>query len=277
MVFLFLGIHWDPVLFSAFSILFQDAIPKCHKIYPNCIWHVPPEWHSLKFDLALLTKVYRNYATQIVRVCVSSKSPINPNLYVTKKSNLQVHFGSKGMAGSYELLCHHSLTCSDPFLEEILFYHPTRFPSHVFDFIAHGSCDNQSNISIDSSVFAFYSDDSNYFSWIFFTLPFLFFVQPQDLSRQQALYITNGPLAENDRQPRRPEGLRAPGSPVVGKWLQLLPPLLSSPGGEQPEPLLALKTCQHVAACEVGPHFTIEGLPRRLIRFIFSLMAPAKH
>ena len=82
-------------MFSGFSILFQDAMPKCHKIYPNYIWHVAPEWHGLKFDSALLTKVFWNYATHIVRVCVSSKSPINPNLYVAKKSNLQVHFGSK--------------------------------------------------------------------------------------------------------------------------------------------------------------------------------------
>ena len=60
-------------------------MPKCHKIYPNCIWHVPCEWHGLNFDRALLTKVYWNYATHIVRVCVSSKSPINPNLPFTQK------------------------------------------------------------------------------------------------------------------------------------------------------------------------------------------------
>ena len=73
-------------------------MPKCHKIYPNCIWHVPSEWHGLNFDTALLTEVYWNYATQFVRVCVSSKSPNNLNFPFTPKSNLQVHFGSKAMA-----------------------------------------------------------------------------------------------------------------------------------------------------------------------------------
>ena len=97
-------------------------MPKCHKIYRNCIWHVPPEWHGLNFDSAFLTKVYWNYTTHIVRVCLTSKSPINPNLPFTKKSNLQVHFGSKTMASLYDLLCYHSLTSTDPLPEELLAY-----------------------------------------------------------------------------------------------------------------------------------------------------------
>ena len=68
-----------------FSTLFQTTMPKCHKIYPNCIWHVASDWHGLNFDSALLTKVYWNYATHVVRVYVSSKSPISPNLVFTKK------------------------------------------------------------------------------------------------------------------------------------------------------------------------------------------------
>ena len=52
------------------SYLFQIITPKCHKFYPNCIWHVPSEWYNLKFHSALLTKVYWKYATNIVRVCV---------------------------------------------------------------------------------------------------------------------------------------------------------------------------------------------------------------
>ena len=140
-------------------------MPKCHKIYPNCIWHVPSEYHGLNFDTALLTKVYRIYATHIVRVCVSSKSPINPNLPFTPESNLQVQFGSKVMASLYDLLCHQSLTCTDPLLEEILAYLPTRFHSHIFDYIAYEhSSDEESVLSVDSSVSAFYSDDSTYFS-----------------------------------------------------------------------------------------------------------------
>ena len=87
-------------------------MPKCHKTYPNCIWHVPSERHGINFDLALLTKVYWNYTTHIVRVCLSHKYPINPALPFTKKSNLQVHFGSKVMASLYDLLCYHVRTHS---------------------------------------------------------------------------------------------------------------------------------------------------------------------
>ena len=140
-------------------------MPKCHKIYPNCIWHVPSGWHGLNFDTALLTKVYWNYATHIVRVCITHKTPINPDLPFTNKSNLQVHFGSKAMASLYDLLCYYSLTCSDPLLEELLSYLPTRFHSHIFDYIAYEhSSDEESDHSVDSSVSAFYSDDSTYFS-----------------------------------------------------------------------------------------------------------------
>ena len=140
-------------------------MPKCHKIYPHCIWHVPSEWHGLNFDTALLTKVYWNYATHIVRVCLSHKTPINPDLPFTKKSNLQVHFGSKAMASLYDLLRYHSLTSTDPLLEELIAYLPTRFHSHIFDYIAYEhSSDEESVHSIDSSASAFYSDDSTYFS-----------------------------------------------------------------------------------------------------------------
>ena len=109
---------------------------KCHKIYPHCIWNVPPEWYGLNFDLALLTKVYWNYATHIVCVCVSSKFPIKTNLPFTGKSNLQVKFDSKDMANLYELLSHQSFTTNDPLVEESLTYLPTRFLSHIFDYIA---------------------------------------------------------------------------------------------------------------------------------------------
>ena len=73
-------------------------MPKSHKIYPNCIWHVPPEWYGLNINSALLTKINGNYATHFVRVGVSSKPSINPNLPFTKMSNLQVKFGSKALA-----------------------------------------------------------------------------------------------------------------------------------------------------------------------------------
>ena len=138
---------------------------KCHKIYPNCIWQVPTEWHSVGFNSALLTKIYWNYATHIVRVCVTPISPKASKLDLTDKISLKVHFGFKAMASLYDLLCYHSLTSTDPLLEELLSYLPTRFDSHIFDYIAYEhSSDEESVHSIDTSASAFYSDDSTYFS-----------------------------------------------------------------------------------------------------------------
>ena len=140
-------------------------MPKCHKIYPKCIWQVPTEWHTLGFYSALLTKVYWNYATHIVRGCVTPISPNTSKLDISDKSNLQIHFGSKALASLYDLLCYHSLTSTDPLLEELLAYLPTRFHSHIFDYIGYEhSSDDESVHSIDSSISAFCSDDSTYFS-----------------------------------------------------------------------------------------------------------------
>ena len=70
------------------------------------------------------------------------------------------------MASLYDLLCCHSLTSTDPLLEELLAYLPTRFHSHIFfDYIVYEhSSDDESVHSIDSSISALYSDDSTYFS-----------------------------------------------------------------------------------------------------------------
>ena len=144
--------------------LFQITLPECYNIYTSCIWHVPLEWHGLSFVSALLTKVYWICTTHVVRVCVSSKSPMNPNLHVNKKINLQVHFGSKGVVSLYKSLCDHSLTCFDPLFEELFSYLPTRCPSNIFDYNAYEDSDHESVLSIDSSISAFCFDDSTYLS-----------------------------------------------------------------------------------------------------------------
>ena len=127
---------------SVLFILFQITMPKGHKVYPNCNWQVSTEWHTLGFYSALLTKVYWNYATHILRVCVTPISPQTYKLDLNDKCNLQVHFGSKAMASLYDLLCYHSLISTDRLLEKILSYFPTRFPSHIFDYIA---CEHSSD------------------------------------------------------------------------------------------------------------------------------------
>ena len=69
------------------------------------------------------------------------------------------------MASLYDLLRYHSLTSTDPLLEELIAYLPTRFHSYIFDYIVYEhSSDEESVHSIDSSASAFYSDDSTYFS-----------------------------------------------------------------------------------------------------------------
>ena len=172
-------------------------MPKCHKIYPNCIWQVPTEWHTLGFYLVLLSEVYWNYATHIVRVCVTPISPQTSILDFNDKSNLQVHFGSKIMASLYDLLCYHSLTPGDPLLEEVFAYLPTRFHSHIFDFIAceHYS-DEESVRSNNFSVSAFYSDDSPFFPE--YLLLYYFF-----LMQLQIFYHGDGhKTVEKGRRPR---------------------------------------------------------------------------
>ena len=139
-------------------------MPKRHKIYPNCISQVSTEWHTLGFYSALLTKVYWIYATHIVRVCVTPISSQTSKWDLNDKCNLQVHFGSKAIASLYNLFCYHSLTSTDALLEELLAHLPTRFHSHIFDYIAYKhSSDDESVQSIQSSVSALYSDESTYF------------------------------------------------------------------------------------------------------------------
>ena len=85
-------------------------------------------------------------------------------LDITDKSNLHVHFGYKAMASLYDLLCYHSLTTTDPLLKDLLAYLPTRFHSHIFDYIAYEhSSDDESVHSTNFSTSVFYSDDSTYF------------------------------------------------------------------------------------------------------------------
>ena len=141
-------------------------MPKCKKIYPNFISILPPEWHKLNIYSALLTKFYWNYATKTVRVCVTATSPTTFTPDVNRKSNKQIHFGSKAMGSLYELLCHHSLSSVDPLLDELLSYLLTRFSSHIFDYIVCEDSDDDPYCS-ESNISAFYSDDSTYFSWKF--------------------------------------------------------------------------------------------------------------
>ena len=106
------------------------------------------------------------------------------------------------MASLYDLLCYHSLTSTDPFLEELLPYLLTRFHSHIFNYMAHGhSSDDESARSIDYSVSAFHSDDSTYFSQILLSYSSL--CNSNFVPRGQARDSEKEPPAENDRWLRR--------------------------------------------------------------------------
>ena len=95
------------------------------------------------------------------------------------------------MASLYDVLCYHSLTSTDPLLEELLCYLPTRFQSRIFDYIAYEhSSDDESVHSVDSSFSAFYSNDSTLFSEVLFYLSF--FATPKFLPRRRAQDIQKG-------------------------------------------------------------------------------------
>ena len=79
-------------------------MPKCKKIYGNCIWILPPEWHGLNIYSALLNKHYWNYATDIFQVGVTAISPTTFQPDVNRKSNIQIRFGSKASGSLDELL-----------------------------------------------------------------------------------------------------------------------------------------------------------------------------
>ena len=62
---------------------------------------------------------------------------------------------------------------------------------------------------------------------------------------------------QNDRRPRTtddpeggPEALHFQQTARRGEQLQLLPPFLDSPGGEQPQPLPAVETSEQIVAGE---------------------------
>ena len=134
-----------------------------------------------------------------MRVCVTPISPQISKLDLNVKSNLQVHFGSKAMASLYHLLCYNSLTSTDPLLEELL-YLPVRFHSHIFNYIAYDhSSDEESVHSIDSSVSAFYFDDSTYFSLIFYTLLVYFFYATPKFSYHEDGHSTYKRAAGRER------------------------------------------------------------------------------
>ena len=142
------------------------------------------------------------------------------------------------MASLYDLLCYHSLTSMDPLLEELLTYFPTRFHSNIFDYISYEpSSDEESVNSIDSSVSAFNSDDSTYFSLILFS-----HATPRFYHKNGTRH-TKGLPAESDRRPKGGlEALHDPEAARVGECPHLLPPFLGSPGGKQSEPLPTVET-----------------------------------
>ena len=120
------------------------------------------------------------------------------------------------MTSLYELLCHLSLTNTDPLLEELLSYLATRLPLYIFDYIAYETSDNESIHSIDSSVSVYCSDDSTYFSWTFQKLLYLLYATTNFFSTTDETDNKKWLPAENDRQPRRwLEGLRALGTPEL--------------------------------------------------------------
>ena len=185
-----------------FFIVFQITMPECHKFYPNCIWPVPTEWHTLGFYSALPTKVYWNYATHIVRVCVTPISPKTSKLDITDKSNLQVHFGSNAMASLYDLLdllCYHSLTSTDPLLEQLLSLHVSTLISSI---ISPTNTLQMMNQFIQLTLqFLHFIPMIQPTSLKFFYIVLILYATPRFLPQGQVQNDTKRPQTENDRRP----------------------------------------------------------------------------
>ena len=153
------------------------------------------------------------------------------------------------MASWYDFLCYHSLTSTNQLPEEILSYLPSRFHSHTFDYIAYEhSLEEETVPSIDSSVSAFYSDDSYYFSQILYNFPNLY-ATPSFLPQQRAPDIQKGRRPRTTDDPKEgPKTLKHPKTAGIGDHLQLLTPFLGRPRGVQPEPLPTDQFCELVLA-----------------------------
>ena len=67
------------------------------------------------------------------------------------------------MGSLYEFPYNHSRNYHDPLLDELLFYLPSCFSSHICDYIVYADPDDYSYYS-NSKISAFYSDNSTYFS-----------------------------------------------------------------------------------------------------------------
>ena len=80
-------------------------MPKCHKFYPNCQWRFTHCWPNLALDTVLLTEVYWNYSTHIVRVCFAPLLKPTLKRDLKRKTNVQINFNSPAMVSLFEVLC----------------------------------------------------------------------------------------------------------------------------------------------------------------------------
>ena len=87
-------------------------------------------------------------------------------------------------------------------------------------------------------------------------------MQLQDLyHRRRVQNIKKGRRPRMTDDPKEgPKTLQYPKTGGLGEQLQLLPPFLDSPGGEQSEPLPTVKACQLVVTNQIGPQLIEEEL-----------------
>ena len=113
-------------------------MPKCHKFYANYQWTVTHYWPSLALDASLLTNIYWNYTTHIVRVCFTPLLKPTLKVDLKRKSIFQINFNSPAMASLYELLYYHSLEHFDPNVDEFLTFIRSTLSS-LFSFPANST------------------------------------------------------------------------------------------------------------------------------------------
>ena len=142
-----------------------------------------------------------------MRVCVTPISPQTSKLDPNDKMTFKSISALKQWLVCTIFFAIIPFLCTDPLLEELLAYLPTRFHSHIFDYIVYEhSSDEESVHSTDSSASAFFSDDSTQFLKYFYIV-LIFYATPRFLT-QGRRHATYKRAAGRERPTTRKKGPR---------------------------------------------------------------------
>ena len=202
---------------------------------------MPLEWYGLNFNWVLWTIVYWNYATHIVRVCVSSKSPFNPILPFTKKVIFKLNLVPElwpVYTNSYVIILSRTTT---PCLKNI---YATSLPDFLRIFLT--TLDKKILITSQSDqlihLFPLDFPTIQHFFLEIFNIVFLFYATP--IFYHEDEHKTYKRAAGRERPTTQRMGSKSLNyhKPTgVGEQLQLFPELRQRPCREQPKSMPLVK------------------------------------